>query len=542
MPIRKPLAHVLALLGSVVLTASLGSQNVAPSPREGARLSIQHTVAISDQTAQLFHITSRFVGIVEPVLTLALPVWSPGWYTIENYAKNILRMRVMDGNGRPLPHRMTRKQTWKIDTAGAHEVRVEFDYRANLLALNQAKITSTFAFFTGTQLFLEAVGHRAAPETVQIVAPQGWRILSALRETAAPDVFVADNYDQLVDAPTLMGQFDLTAYDVDGTPHYLAVTPAGRYPPSDYAKVTPLLAKIIRTEAAIFGGQPYEKYIAFYFSMPAETRASGALEHLNSYVTFIAPGRPLESILPLFAHEAFHAWNVKRLRPAQMWPYDYARENETPLLWVSEGFSDYYGLLARLRAGVSAGNACCASDSMFLGVTASRIAGVEANDARHYQSLADASTSAWLGYDTPQAFSVDYYGGGHVIATLLDVMLRRDTRGERGLDDVMRRLWEISYRAGRGFTTEDVVAALHTVSGRDYGDFIRRYVEGTEVPPYDSIFAAVGYRLEFDGRSASDGPRATTTSPVVEMTAKFVDVPSPTAEQMAIRKAWLSSR
>lgn len=178
---------------------------------------------------------------------------------------------------------MTRKQTWKIDTAGAHEVRVEFDYRANLLALNQAKITSTFAFFTGTQLFLEAVGHRAAPETVQIVAPQGWRILSALRETAAPGVFVADNYDRLVDAPTLMGQFDLTAYDVDGTPHYLAVTPAGRYPPSDYAKVTPLLAKIIRTEAAIFGGQPYEKYIAFYFSMPAETRASGALEHLNSY-------------------------------------------------------------------------------------------------------------------------------------------------------------------------------------------------------------------------------------------------------------------
>lgn len=542
MPSGTQSTRVFAVLVSVAVAVSLGAQNAPPSSRAGARLSIQHTVAISDRAAQLFHITSRFGGISQPVLTLALPIWSPGWYTIENYAKNILRMRFMDGEGRALPHRMTRKQTWEIDTAGAHEVRVEFDYRANLLALNQAKITSTFAFFTGTELFLEAVGHRAEPETVRVVAPEGWRILSALRETTDPSVFVAENYDQLVDAPTEMGLFEVTTYDVDGTPHYLAVTPAGRYPPSDYAKVTPWLAKIIHTEAAIFGGQPYEKYIAFYFSMPAETHASGALEHLNSHVAFIDPGRPLESILPLFAHEAFHAWNVKRLRPAQMWPYDYARENETPLLWVSEGFFDYYGLLARLRAGVSAGNACCASDSVFLGVTAGRIAGIESNDARHYQPLADASTSTWLGYDTPQAFSVDYYGGGHVIATLLDVMLRRDTRGERGLDDVMRRLWESTYKAGRGFTAEDVVAALQTVSGRDYRDFIRRYVEGTEVPPYDSIFAAVGYRLEFSRPPVSDGPGATTTPPVAEMTAKFVELPSPTAQQLAIRKAWLSTR
>lgn len=533
---------IFAVLVTAVLAVSLDAQNALPSSRAGTTLSIQHTVAISDGPAQLFHVTSKFTGISQPRLTLALPIWSPGWYTIENYAKNILRMRFLDGEGHALPHRKTRKQTWEIDTAGVDEVRVEFDYHANLLALNQATITSTFAFFTGTELFLEAVGHRAEPETVRIVAPEGWPILSALRETTDPGVFVADNYDQLVDAPTEMGQFDVTTYDVDGTPHYLAVTPTGKYPPSDYVRVTPWLAKIIHTEAAIFGGQPYEKYVAFYFALPAETRAAGALEHLNSYVAFMNPDAPLDSILPLFAHEAFHAWNVKRLRPEQLWPYDYARENETPLLWVSEGFSDYYGLLARLRAGVSAGNACCASAAMFLGVTAGRIAAMESNDARHYQSLADASTSTWLGYDTPQAFNADYYTGGHVIATLLDVLLLRDTRGERGLDDVMRQLWQNNYRAGRGFTVEDVEAALRTVSGRDYRDFIRRYVEGTEVPPYDSIFAAVGYRLEFGKPPASDDPGAASSSPATDMTAKFVEVPSPTAQELAIRKAWLSPR
>lgn len=171
---------------------SLGAQSAPPSSRAGTRLSIQHTVAISDRAAQLFRVTSRFVGISQPVLTLSLPIWSPGWYTIENDAKSILRMRFMDGEGRALPHRMTHKQTWEIDTARADEVRVEFDYRANLLALNQATITSAFAFFTGTQLFLEAVGHREEPETVRIVVPEGWRILSAIRETTDPGVFVAE--------------------------------------------------------------------------------------------------------------------------------------------------------------------------------------------------------------------------------------------------------------------------------------------------------------------------------------------------------------
>lgn len=529
------------------LAAVLGSLVLAPStfPQGPAPITIEHVVAIEDPATQLIHVTSRFTGLKQPSLTLAHPTWTPGWYTIENYARNILRMRFTDGDGRPVRYRMTKKSAWVLDIRGVHTVSVNFDYAATKLALNQAKVTPDFAFFTGTELFLEAVGHRAERESVRFKIPAGWRILSALRETADSSVFLADDYDELVDAPTELGHFDLTRFNVDGVPHFFAVTPAGNHTQAQYEKLTPEMAKIIHAEAAVFGGQPYQKYVSFYFFLPAETNAAGGLEHLNSHVAFTGP-RPIEAILPLYAHESFHAWNVKRLRPIEMWPYDYSRENETPLLWVSEGFTNYYGLLARFRSGARHEWGVM-PDSTFLEVTARAIAGVESNDARNYEPLTDASTATWLGYDTPRAFSVDYYGGGQVIATLLDVMLLSDTHGSRDLDDAMRWLWNNNYKKGRGFTLDDVISALNAVSGKDYRPFIQRYVAGTDIPPYDSIFAAVGYRLELSRAGAPirlGSPSLNTGSPgrpgaTGDLTARFVELPNVTVEQKRVRSAWL---
>lgn len=512
---------------------ALGAALALPAnPQRPGQITIEHSVTISDPASHLFHVTSRYSHVAQPSLTLALPTWSPGWYTIENYAKNILRMRFTDATGRAVPYRMTSKSAWTLDTRGVSDIRVEFDYSATLLALNQAKITPDFAFFTGTELFLEPYGHRAERETVRFRAPPGWRILSALRSSPDSTVFIADNYDQLVDAPTELGNFDVTPFNVDGVPHFLAVTPAGGHTHDQYRAITTEMAKVIHAEAAIFGGQPYDRYVTFYFFLPAETSAGGALEHLNSHVAFAGP-RPIEAILPIYAHESFHAWNVKRLRPAGMWPYDYSREDETPLLWVSEGFTNYYGLVARFRAGAKHEWGVMA-DSTFLKLTADNIARVESNDARNYQPLTDASTSTWLGYDTPQSFSVDYYGGGQAIASLLDVMMLTDTHGARRLDDVMRWLWSNDYKKGKGFTIGDVVAALNAVSGKHYRGFIDRYVAGTAIPPYDSIFAGAGYRMEFSraGQPVRLGSGG-------NVTARLVELPSPTAEQLKVRRAWL---
>ena len=387
-------------------------------------LRIQYTVSLSDVASQQFHVRTDIANINQPRLDLSLPTWAPGWYTVENYFKNVLRFTVTDQNGKTLPLRMSRKQTWNIDTKGLKEIHVDYDYSATVLGLNQAKIASDFAFFTGIQLFLEPVGHRSEPSTLKFQLPAGWKLLSALQETSDPMTYTAANYDTLVDAPALMGSFDVTQYEVEGKPHYFAAVPKGTFNAEKSKKFTELLSSSIKAQSAIFGGLPYAKYISFYFFMPAQSNASGALEHLNSYVAFAPSGERStpEQIVGTGAHEFFHLWNVKRLRPAEMWPYDYSRENETPLLWVSEGFTNYYGVVGTYRGGVT-------TKENFLARVADAAAGIENTEARKYISPANSSVSTWTGYDTPVAFGISYYTQGQNLAALLDLSIRNDTDG-----------------------------------------------------------------------------------------------------------------
>ena len=170
--------------------------------------------------------TTDIKNINQRALDLSLPVWSPGWYVIENYAKNVFRFRVAEPGGRELRPAQVRKQTWRIDTSGISRVTVEFDYLVNVLSANQARIAADYAFFTGTQLFLLPEGHRSRPSRVRFDVPSGWKIASGLDETADPMVFTAPEYDTLVDQPTLMGRFDVTRFTVDGKPHDLVATPS----------------------------------------------------------------------------------------------------------------------------------------------------------------------------------------------------------------------------------------------------------------------------------------------------------------------------
>ena len=202
--------------------------NVLFAPAAAAqdrRLEIEYTVKVADIPGKLFHVTTDIRNINQPSLELSLPVWSPGWYVIENYAKNVFRFRVTEPGGRELRPAQVRKQTWRIDTKGISRVTVEFDYLANVLSANQARIAPDYAFFTGTQLFLLPEGHRSRPSKVRFDPPSGWRIASGLDETADPMVFTAPNYDTLVDQPALMGQFDVTRFTVEGKPHDFVANP-----------------------------------------------------------------------------------------------------------------------------------------------------------------------------------------------------------------------------------------------------------------------------------------------------------------------------
>jgi predicted metalloprotease with PDZ domain len=255
---------------------------------QGGRLEIAYTVKVADIPGQLFHVTTDIRNINQPALELSLPVWSPGWYVIENYAKNILRFRVTEPGGRQLRPALVRKQTWRIDTRGISRIIVEFDYRAAVLAANQSRIAPDYAFFTGTQLFLLPEGHRSRPSVVRFDVPSGWRIASGLDETADEMVFTAPDYDTLVDRPTLMGQFEVTSFTVDGKPHDLVVNPPGVFSLEKTRTLAGHLTKLAETQGRIFGGLPYRKFVYFYFFRAAEASCA-VLEHQNSFVTLKDP-------------------------------------------------------------------------------------------------------------------------------------------------------------------------------------------------------------------------------------------------------------
>ncbi|HSB09402.1 MAG TPA: hypothetical protein VLM38_07795 [Blastocatellia bacterium] len=515
--------HMRARLGLIAVVLFV-SPAVLGQKRDAFH--IDYTVKIASVEARLFHVTADVKHINQLRLDLSLPTWTPGWYTVENYFKNVLRFRVTDAKGNRLEPQMIRKQTWRIDTRGLASIKVEFDYRANVLALNQAKIADDFAFFTGTELFLEAAGHRNSPSSVRFELPSGWRIISALDETPDPMTFTAPDYDTLVDCPTEMGKFDVTEFTVEGKPHYLVSTPAGAFPRDAAGKFAEMLAKVATAQSAIFGGLPYKKYTYFYFFSRPESNAGGALEHLSSHVAFAYSPNP-EALIGTASHEFFHAWNVKRIRPAAMWPYDYSRENETPLLWVSEGFTNYYGYVALYRAGLR-------DRKQFLQTVQDAVNGVESNEARSYVSPANSSVSTWVGYDTPVAFGISYYTQGQNLGALLDLSILHDTAGAAGLDDVMRALYREFYQRGRGFTTEQMIGIVNRLTKRDYHTFYRKYVSGVEVPPYDQIFRYAGYRAETSSRK--------TSQLGIVGTYKLVELPDATTEQLKIREAWLKLR
>jgi predicted metalloprotease with PDZ domain len=432
-------------------------------------------------------------------------------YTTENYALNVLRFTARDGSSERLLAPKSQPSAWRIDTSRTSQITVEFDYVARTLAWNQAKITNEYAFFTGTQLFLEPIGHRGAPATVRFIVPSGWRIASALRDTAEPSIFTAADYDELADAPTVLGSFDFARFEVDGKPHLVVTTPAGAYSADNVAAFVQMLPKIIRTDRTIFGSLPYDKYVFFYFS-PTIDMAGGNIEHSNSSV-YPAGSTLDEGDLVSVAHEFFHLWNVKRIRPAAMWPYDYSRVNPGPSLWVSEGITSYYERLTAYRAGVLTGvgapaegagpdasrmgsRASVDAETSFLRGLAFRISEVETNPERQYISPSDASISGGLAYRAT-GFA---YGMGEVLGALLDLSILHDTGARRGLDDVMRALYIQHYERGRGFTPNDLIRIVSATAGRDYSDFFSRYVTDVQVPPYDSIFAYAGYRVSRSSR------------------------------------------
>ncbi|HEY7530333.1 MAG TPA: PDZ domain-containing protein [Gemmatimonadota bacterium] len=464
---------------------------LAATPLAAQETPVRYTVEVRDPASRLFHVTAEFPSAGDELL-VSLPAWSPGSYDIENYARNVREFGASGRGDRALDWDKADPDTWRIRGGGGGPVRVSFAYHADSLDLDKSRIEDDFAFFNGTNLFLYEEGKLDRPAELTLTLPGGWSgVATGLSSSGATNVYRAATYHELVDAPTFLGNFQLDSFTAGGKPARLAVYPAAAFTPDQRARIRESVDRILATQNAIVGDAPYDTYTVLLYVGEWATGFAGGLEHANSHFDILTPPftQAFDQAFPilesLLAHETFHLWNVKRIRPAALWPYDYDEWQPTELLWFSEGVTDYYADLTNVRAGL-------VDEEGFFGQIENNLATLAAEPEP--VALEDASLTTWL--DPTGGNPYIYYPKGSLTGLLLDIRIRHATRNERSLDTVVRRLYDEFYERGRGFTTADLLRLLGEAGAPEAAAFHERYVDGREPLPLGETLAMAGLRLE----------------------------------------------
>jgi len=471
----------------VLFSLTLASVAGAQSERSIPVKTIEYQVTFDSSTAEsrIIKVGMSFTTSGQGSVLLSLPEWTPGAYEVGNFARFINEFSASEDNAQ-LDWDKADKDTWRVRVPKAGKVQVTFEYKADSLDNANAWSKPNFAFFNGTNLFLYPEGSGMDfTSSVTVRTNPAWRVTTGMHMTGV-NTYSAANYHDLVDMPFFVGQFDIDSTTIVGKTFRFASYPAGSITPFVRTGVFQQLAKILPFQAMVFGEIPWDSYTLLQVSdSEFSLGAASGLEHQNSHLDIISPvvlGNPI--LASLYAHEVFHAWNVKRLRPAEMTPYQYDREQPTPLLWISEGVTDYYADLSQIRGKTTTARG-------FYGATTEKIDHIIETVPI---SLEDASLSTWI---KPVNGTDDiYYDKGSVAGLLLDIMIRDASDNHRSLDTVMRELYETTYKKGKGFTNEEWWAAVsRAAGGKSFAEFERRYIDGREPFPYDSILPLGGMKL-----------------------------------------------
>ncbi|MFG0260415.1 MAG: M61 family metallopeptidase, partial [Phycisphaerales bacterium JB041] len=466
-------------------------------PEAWAReVAVEYTVSLARAHSQLVDVTATLPNPDGRPLSVRMPTWRPGKYLILDHAGTIIEFAARDASGRVLPARKTDKATWRIDPVAPGPITVEYVIYANSLNDRTRHADDTHAFLSGSAVFVYAEESRDLPLRVRVDAPEGWEVATGLApDPTTPEAWLAPDYDVLVDSPLEIGQHQLIGFSVDGTPHDIVVW--GQAEP-DAEKLAADFAAIVRAHRDIFEGPgaplPYQRYVFLVHSQPG---IGGGTEHLNSTIMHTRPqtftsDSSYAGFLGLVSHEMFHTWNVKRLRPAGLTPYDYQGENYTDLLWVAEGTTSYYDDVTLVRAGLL-------DPERYLAQMSRTISRERLRPGYAVQSLADSSYDAWIKYNrsTPNDINttVSFYTKGALVSLMLDLEIRGRTDNRVSLDDVLRKLYlEHPLDAG-GYTTEDLIGAIESLTGSTFREFFGAYVSGTQTLDLDRAFAFAGLRL-----------------------------------------------
>ena len=499
--------HNMVARLSVLLAALLMMLDVAAAAAQTAPDPIRYTLSFPAPHTHYVEVAADVPTAGRPEVELMMAVWTPGSYLVREYARHVEAVTASAPDGRPRPVEKTDKNRWRIATAGAPSVTVRYRVYSREMSVRTNWVESDFAMLNGAPTFLTLADGVQRPHEVTIQPASGWsRSMTSLSEVpGAAHRYHAPDFDTLVDSPILIGNPAVYQFTVDGTPHYLVnIGEAGVF---DGARAARDLETLVVEHRRMWGSLPYDRYLFMNVltAVPGQI-PGGGLEHRNS--TLLIAGRwatgtrqSYLSWLELASHELFHVWNIKRLRPVELGPFNYEDEVLTRSLWIAEGITDYYAELLVRRAGLS-------TEAEYLDALANKIEELQTAPGRLVQPVDLASFDAWIKFyrpdeNTPNA-SVSYYTKGAVLGFLLDARIRHATGGTRSLDDVMRMAYQ-KFSGGRGYTPQEFRAVVEGVAGVSLESFWAAGVEGTAELDYGEALETLGLRFRPAAPAASDG-------------------------------------
>ncbi|MFM1842850.1 MAG: hypothetical protein RLZZ490_1587, partial [Cyanobacteriota bacterium] len=460
--------------------------------------SLHYQVAMPQPQSHYFEVSLQIKGWGGDWLDLKFPVWTPGSYLVREYVRHLQEFEACDvATQTPLTYQKISKNHWHIKTQAIETINIAYRIYANDLTVRTNHLDYSHGFFTGAALFFYLPGFETCPLTLTVIPPEPtWQIATTLpvkeeTQTTGEKTFYAQDFDTLVDSPVEVGLHHIHPFDVAGKPHRFVVWGASNLDENQLIKDT---QKIIETEADLFGGLPYDQYL---FLLHLSNQGYGGLEHKDSCVLnysrfgFRDPEK-YQRFLQLVAHEFFHLWNIKRIRPIALEQFDYDQENYTPSLWFSEGTTSYYDLLIPLRTGLY-------DRQTYLKNLGKEITRYLTTPGRAVQPLAESSFDAWIKLYRRDAHSdnsqMSYYLKGELVTLMLDLLIRDRHQNQRSFDDVMRRMWAEFGQTEMGFTPEQLEGIIAEVADTDLTEFFQMALHSTAELPLNQYLHLFGLKL-----------------------------------------------
>jgi predicted metalloprotease with PDZ domain len=483
----------------------LMSENPTPTGALTTDEAVRYTVRFPSPQTHYVEVEASYPA-AGPYLDLMMAVWTPGSYLVREYARHVEGVTARSLEGRVLGVEKTRKNRWRVTTGGASRVTLTYRVYGREMSVRTNWIEGRFALLNGAPTFITPADTSVGrPHVVTLELPESWTSSVSGLADDGPHRFRAADFDELVDSPILAGNPAIHAFEAGGRQHLLVNE--GEDGVWDGARAARDVERLVASAEAFWGELPYSKYVFINLI----TEASGGLEHRNSTVLMTnrwstSTRRAYLGWLTLAAHEFFHVWNVKRLRPVELGPFDYEREVYTTGLWVSEGLTSYYEYVIVRRAGLS-------TQDELLEALSTDIRQLQTTPGRLQQPVEDASFDAWIKHyrpdeNTPNT-AISYYTKGAVVGFLLDARIRAATGGARSLDHVLRLAHE-RYSGSRGFTDEDFRLTVHEIAGRDFGGWWTHVLESTDELDYTEALDWLGLRFRPAARAegAAGNPKA----------------------------------